>query len=91
MPEKPTNPLTEIRGQHVLCTHSAPRPGGINLNKAGCSCGVRHAWHRREAEHAEHVDSVIIARMADTWDEAYQHGYDDDGEPNPYRATEETP
>lgn len=87
--EKPANPLAEIRAAHMLCTHSAPRPGGINFNKAGCSCGARYDWYRREAEHDEHVDDVIVARMADAWDDGWRHGYCDDGEPNPYRAAEE--
>lgn len=90
MSTTPVSPLTEIRAAHMLCTHSAPRPGGINLNKAGCSCGARYEWYGREDAHGEHVDAVIVARMADVWDEAYQHGYEDDGEPNPYRATQPT-
>ena len=81
--ETTVSPLAEIRATHVLCTHSSVR---ANIHKAGCACGARYEWHGREEAHAEHVDGVITARMADVWDEAYRHGYDDDGEPNPYRT-----
>lgn len=97
MPDKPTNPLAEIRSAHLLCTHSAPRPGGINVNKAGCSCGARYEWYRREAEHAEHVDAAIVehftARIADAWDEGVrqQRAAREPVQFNPYRAIEETP
>lgn len=37
------------------------------------------------------VHDIVEARMADAWDEGYQHGYEDDGGPNPHRAIEETP
>ena len=34
-------------------------------------------------------DRWLAAQKAAVWDEAYQDGYEDNGGPNPYRATEE--
>lgn len=84
--ETPTNPLAEIRATHVLCTHSRIQSGGIKINKAGCSCGAYYTWNRREAEHVEHVDAVIVARMAEAWDAGFEEGINEGFiADNPYR------
>lgn len=50
--------LAAIRAKHLLCTHSSP---GKTL--AGCACGTTFGWDTREAEHADHLDAVVIGHF----------------------------